>query len=102
MCVCALPPPHSATAAQIYMPHVQAVATAFVVAWALRLGGFLVMRVWKTGHDSRFDEVKHQPGRFWVFWTLQVRADACLHHVHASWHFLHAHILKFRVHVQLL
>jgi hypothetical protein len=27
----------------------------------------------KVGHDSRFDEVKHQPLRFFVFWTLQVR-----------------------------
>uniref|UniRef100_A0A383WPW5 Uncharacterized protein n=1 Tax=Tetradesmus obliquus TaxID=3088 RepID=A0A383WPW5_TETOB len=46
-------------------------ATAFAAAWAVRLGGFLVMRVFKTGHDSRFDEIKQQPFRFWIFWTMQ-------------------------------
>jgi steroid 5-alpha reductase family enzyme len=51
---------------------VQIAATAFVVAWAVRLGGFLVVRVWKTGHDSRFDEAKHQPFKFWIYWTMQV------------------------------
>lgn len=50
----------------------QIAATAFVVAWAVRLGGFLVVRVWKTGHDSRFDEAKHQPFKFWIYWTMQV------------------------------
>lgn len=52
--------------------HAQIAATAFVVAWAVRLGGFLVVRVWKTGHDSRFDEAKHQPFKFWIYWTMQV------------------------------
>jgi steroid 5-alpha reductase family enzyme len=52
----------------------QIAATAFVVAWAVRLGGFLVVRVWKTGHDSRFDEAKHQPFKFWIYWTMQVCA----------------------------
>eukprot|EP00878_Enallax_costatus_P020652 GHUV01021840.1.p1 GENE.GHUV01021840.1~~GHUV01021840.1.p1 ORF type:complete len:234 (+),score=54.99 GHUV01021840.1:1245-1946(+) len=49
----------------------QIAATVFVVAWALRLGGFLVLRVWKTGHDSRFDEAKHKPFTFWIYWTMQ-------------------------------
>ena len=43
-----------------------------VAAWALRLGGFLVARVWKVGHDSRFDEAKHKPLTFFVYWTMQV------------------------------
>eukprot|EP00879_Flechtneria_rotunda_P024862 GHRR01026381.1.p1 GENE.GHRR01026381.1~~GHRR01026381.1.p1 ORF type:complete len:300 (+),score=97.06 GHRR01026381.1:326-1225(+) len=47
------------------------VATAFVCAWAVRLGGFLVVRVWKTGQDSRFDEAKGQPFKFWIYWTMQ-------------------------------
>ncbi|KAF8062669.1 hypothetical protein HT031_003998 [Scenedesmus sp. PABB004] len=47
------------------------VATVFVAAWALRLGGFLVLRVLRTGHDSRFDEAKHKPLTFWVYWTMQ-------------------------------
>jgi steroid 5-alpha reductase family enzyme len=49
----------------------QAVATAMVALWAARLGSFLVYRVHKTGGDSRFDEFKHQPLRFFVSWTLQ-------------------------------
>lgn len=55
----------------------QIAATAFVVAWAVRLGGFLVVRVWKTGHDSRFDEAKHQPFKFWIYWTMQVCLVGC-------------------------
>eukprot|EP00878_Enallax_costatus_P045146 GHUV01054087.1.p1 GENE.GHUV01054087.1~~GHUV01054087.1.p1 ORF type:complete len:111 (-),score=15.03 GHUV01054087.1:99-431(-) len=53
----------------------QIAATVFVVAWALRLGGFLVLRVWKTGHDSRFDEAKHKPFTFWIYWTMQVHME---------------------------
>lgn len=49
----------------------QAAATACVALWAARLGSFLVYRVNKTGHDSRFDEAKHDPAKFFVFWTLQ-------------------------------
>ncbi|CAL5223231.1 g5710 [Coccomyxa viridis] len=49
----------------------QILATVLVVVWAARLGGFLVFRVIKTGKDSRFDEAKKQPLKFWVFWTLQ-------------------------------
>lgn len=48
------------------------------MAWAVRLGGFLVVRVWKTGHDSRFDEAKHQPFKFWIYWTMQVCAFCTL------------------------
>lgn len=39
-----------------------AIATALVCIWALRLGGFLVLRVLKTGSDSRFNEAKKKPG----------------------------------------
>ena len=47
------------------------VLSALVLIWALRLGGFLVYRVFKTGSDSRFDEVKANPGKFAVYWTMQ-------------------------------
>ncbi len=40
------------------------VATIVVCCWALRLGGFLVFRVFKLGSDSRFDEAKKKPGAF--------------------------------------
>jgi steroid 5-alpha reductase family enzyme len=49
----------------------QAAATAMVGLWAARLGSFLVYRVHKTGADSRFDAVKHDPARFFVSWALQ-------------------------------
>ncbi|BDA48013.1 hypothetical protein COCOBI_11-2700 [Coccomyxa sp. Obi] len=49
----------------------QIVATVFVMVWAARLGGFLFFRVLKTGSDSRFDEVKSQPLKYLIYWTLQ-------------------------------
>jgi steroid 5-alpha reductase family enzyme len=71
----AVPHATAATTAQALSssPHFarQAVATAMVACWALRLGSFLVHRVHSQGGDSRFDEAKHQPLRFWVFWTMQ-------------------------------
>lgn len=60
----------SAAAARVGHPRKFA-ATAMVAAWSLRLGAFLVARVWKVGHDSRFDEAKHKPFTFWVYWTMQ-------------------------------
>ena len=39
----------------------QVVVTLLVVAWAVRLGSFLFIRVLKTGKDSRFDELKDDP-----------------------------------------
>ncbi|MEM7500612.1 MAG: DUF1295 domain-containing protein [Pseudomonadota bacterium] len=44
---------------------------AMVMLWAIRLAGFLFLRISKSGKDSRFDEIKTQPGRFLVAWTLQ-------------------------------
>jgi len=41
------------------------------VIWAIRLGGFLVYRIWKTGKDQRFDAWRDN---FWLlgrFWVLQ-------------------------------
>ncbi len=42
-----------------------------VSIWALRLGTFLFRRVHQDGGDGRFDEIKQDPGRFLVAWTLQ-------------------------------
>lgn len=39
----------------------QIVMSTLVSAWTLRLGSFLLLRVLKTGGDSRFDELKHKP-----------------------------------------
>ncbi len=44
---------------------------AFVIIWALRLGSFLFMRIQADGKDIRFDEIKINPMRFLVAWTLQ-------------------------------
>jgi len=42
-----------------------------IVAWAARLGTFLVRRVHTAGKDGRFDEVKPSFPRFLLAWTLQ-------------------------------
>lgn len=48
------------------------VVLAVVVAvWALRLGTFLVQRIRREGADRRFDQIKSDPGRFLVTWTMQ-------------------------------
>ena len=42
-----------------------------VVVWATRLGTFLFQRVFKSGKDDRFDEIKPSFFRFFLTWTLQ-------------------------------
>lgn len=50
----------------------RAVIVAVMVAvWALRLGSFLFRRVRRDGRDGRFDEIKIDPLRFFMTWTLQ-------------------------------
>jgi steroid 5-alpha reductase family enzyme len=49
----------------------QALLSGMVLAWAARLGSFLVLRVMRAGGDSRFDAAKNEPGTFFVYWTLQ-------------------------------
>lgn len=44
-----------------------------ILAWTWRLGSFLFFRTLTTGGDSRFDEAKRQPLKFFIYWTLQVR-----------------------------
>jgi steroid 5-alpha reductase family enzyme len=44
---------------------------AMVFVWALRLGSFLFRRVRRDGRDGRFDEIKVDPLRFFMTWTLQ-------------------------------
>lgn len=43
----------------------------FVVAWALRLGSFLFLRIHQDGTDTRFDKIKPDPIRFLGVWCLQ-------------------------------
>ncbi|EJD06997.1 DUF1295-domain-containing protein [Fomitiporia mediterranea MF3/22] len=49
----------------------QLLLTGCLVLWSTRLGSFLVTRAMKTGGDSRFDKVKHQPGKFTFYWMAQ-------------------------------
>ena len=44
---------------------------AMVIVWALRLGSFLFRRVRRDGRDGRFDQIKVDPLRFFMTWTLQ-------------------------------
>ena len=47
------------------------IVAAMVGVWALRLGSFLFRRVRRDGRDGRFDEIKVDPLRFFMTWTLQ-------------------------------
>jgi len=47
------------------------IVSGLVVIWALRLGGFLFIRVLKTGKDVRFDKIKPNFRAFFMAWTLQ-------------------------------
>ena len=42
-----------------------------VVLWGLRLGSYLVVRIWKTGKDERFDGRRENFLEFLKFWILQ-------------------------------
>jgi steroid 5-alpha reductase family enzyme len=42
-----------------------------VLIWSLRLATFLFMRISSAGTDSRFDDIKSRPPRFFMAWTLQ-------------------------------
>ena len=44
---------------------------AMVIVWSLRLAGFLFYRILSTGGDGRFDDIKTQPARLFLTWTLQ-------------------------------
>ncbi|CAM9466745.1 unnamed protein product [Ectocarpus sp. 6 AP-2014] len=44
------------------------VATALVLTWTTRLGTFLLARIRRDGHDSRFNGVRDRPLKFLVFW----------------------------------
>tara|TARA_Y100000590_G_scaffold192274_1_gene218593 strand:- start:2491 stop:3345 length:855 start_codon:yes stop_codon:yes gene_type:complete len=42
-----------------------------VAIWAFRLGTFLFLRLHRKGFDSRFIDIKPDPLRFFMVWTLQ-------------------------------
>lgn len=47
------------------------IVAGLVWVWALRLGTFLFRRVRRDGRDGRFDEIKTDPLRFFMTWTIQ-------------------------------
>lgn len=47
------------------------IVAGMVLVWSTRLASFLFMRISRDGKDSRFDNMKHQPLRFLMAWTLQ-------------------------------
>jgi steroid 5-alpha reductase family enzyme len=49
----------------------QILVSAALSVWSIRLGSFLVRRIFKNGGDSRFDTVKKQPRTFAFFWFAQ-------------------------------
>ena len=48
-----------------------ALVAGMVLFWSIRLASFLFLRISRAGKDSRFDEIKKQPPRFFLAWTLQ-------------------------------
>ncbi len=49
----------------------QVLISAAIVLWGIRLGGYLAIRVLKTGRDERFDGIRERPAKFAVFWSVQ-------------------------------
>ncbi|KAK1832059.1 hypothetical protein QBC39DRAFT_78851 [Podospora conica] len=50
----------------------QLALTGAALVYSTRLSTFLFLRVLQKGHDSRFDETKHKPVRFAVFWLAEL------------------------------
>jgi steroid 5-alpha reductase family enzyme len=50
----------------------QVVASLLLAVWALRLSGFLLFRILKTGADRRFDDMRGQFWSFLGFWVFQM------------------------------
>lgn len=47
------------------------VLVAMVVAWGVRLAGYLLYRIWRIGRDKRFDGIREDFWRFFKFWFFQ-------------------------------
>lgn len=49
----------------------QLILTTAVVVWGLRLSGYLFLRILIIKEDNRFDDIRHDCGRFFGFWLCQ-------------------------------
>jgi len=47
------------------------IIAGLIIAWSLRLGGYLLVRILRTGRDARFDGIREKPLRFAAFWFFQ-------------------------------
>lgn len=47
------------------------ILAAMIFIWAIRLGGFLLIRIWHTGRDKRFDAMRSHFWSFGKFWLAQ-------------------------------
>ncbi|KAK4218163.1 DUF1295-domain-containing protein [Rhypophila decipiens] len=50
----------------------QIVVSLFIIIWGLRLSGFLLFRILKTGKDDRFDDKRDKFFPFLGFWIFQM------------------------------
>jgi steroid 5-alpha reductase family enzyme len=57
---------------------VQLVASLLVLLWAVRLGGYLFLRILRIKVDHRFDDMRDEPLRFARFWALQAISVAVI------------------------
>ncbi len=55
---------------EIFDP-VKMVLYILVALWALRIAGYLFIRILKTKRDKRFDGIRENPVKFMSFWLLQ-------------------------------
>lgn len=53
-------------------PTRQLVLTILLSVWAARLAGFLLFRILRSGHDSRFDDKRNKFFPFLGFWIFQM------------------------------
>lgn len=63
-----------AVSALLLSPHYSlllGIVVAMVLLWAVRLGGFLVLRIRKSGKDTRFDGIREKFFKFLKFWLGQ-------------------------------
>jgi len=56
---------------QVPLTPYRVVLAAMIVLWAMRLGGFLLLRIWVAGKDHRFDAVRTNFWSFGTFWVSQ-------------------------------
>ncbi|XWW92573.1 hypothetical protein V2A60_000498 [Cordyceps javanica] len=62
----------SGSGAHAHLHPRQLVVSLFMIAWSLRLAGFLFFRILKTGKDERFNEMRGKFLSFLGFWVFQM------------------------------